>query len=513
MTLLPPPPGFRGRFITGTSALEPYAGASGILAVLPRAAALPANASDVAKLVRWAAEHRTGLVPRAAGTGMPGGNLGPGVVVDLRESFREVISIDPGRRRACIQPGVTLAQLNQKAERHGLRFPVDPASGDSCTLGGMIANNSAGARSVKYGATRSWVEWLDVILADGTRSRLARGRLPEGGSGTKRFQLVWETLEPDRQEIIRSWPRVRKNSSGYALKELLETGDPVELMVGSEGTLGLIVEAGVRLAPVPAATGTALLEFASLEEAGEAVAALLPLEPAACELMDRTLLEFVRKSGSFPIPIGEAAEAVLLVDAEGDSENIVQDRLAGFERAASTLARSVTAGIGPEQRAKLRRLRHATSQLISAGSGGRVSMQFIEDGVVPVARLSDYARGLREVLERHRLPAVIFGHAGDGNLHVNPLVNVSQPGWREVVERVLEESCELVARLGGTLSGEHGDGRLRAPLLERIWGREMVARFRAVKEAFDAEGTFNPGVILPQPGQQPLDALRKFPVA
>jgi FAD/FMN-containing dehydrogenase len=140
-------------------------------------------------------------------------------------------------------------------------------------------------------------------------------------------------------------------------------------------------------------------------------------------------------------------------------------------------------------------------------------MQFIEDGVVPIARLADYVRLLRSTLARHRLPAVIFGHAGDGNLHVNPLVDVREPGWRDTVEAVLLEIADGVAALGGTLSGEHGDGRLRAPLLERIWGEEMVGLFRTVKEAFDPHGILNPGVILPLAGQRPLDGLRSYAAA
>ena len=153
-------------------------------------------------------------------------------------------------------------------------------------------------------------------------------------------------------------------------------------------------------------------------------------------------------------------------------------------------------------------MRHAASPLIARMAGARVSMQFIEDGVVPVDRLADYIRLLRGVLARHGLPAVIFGHAGDGNLHVNPLVDVAKPGWRAEAEAIVYEVAEGVARLGGTMAGEHGDGRLRAPLMETIWGPELAACFRAVKDAFDPLGILNPGVILPLPGQRPLDAIK-----
>ena len=163
-----------------------------------------------------------------------------------------------------------------------------------------------------------------------------------------------------------------------------------------------------------------------------------------------------------------------------------------------------------ESRTEIWKLRRAASPIIAAQAGGRVSMQFIEDSVVPVGRLAEYVRGLRAILARHHLSAVIFGHAGDGNLHVNPLVDVSAADWEGTLEQVLDEVAHLVARLGGTLAGEHGDGRLRAPLLETIWGAGMVRHFRTVKESFDPLGILNPGVILPLPGQRPFDALRRY---
>jgi FAD/FMN-containing dehydrogenase len=189
----------------------------------------------------------------------------------------------------------------------------------------------------------------------------------------------------------------------------------------------------------------------------------------------------------------------------------VVERLHGMVERLAGVADRIALAVDPEQQERFWQVRHAASPLIARMSGSRVSMQFIEDGVVPVDRLADYIRLLRSVLDAHGLPAVIFGHAGDGNLHVNPLVDITRPGWREQVEQVITEVAQGVARLGGTMSGEHGDGRLRAPLLEIIWGPELVACFRAVKQAFDPHGILNPGVILPLPGQRPLDAIKYGP--
>jgi FAD/FMN-containing dehydrogenase len=507
MKFLPDAPAdFRGVLHLDEAGRLPYGEASGIVRAVPAAAAVPRDAEDVASLVRWAAAHGIPLVARGAGTGMPGGNVGPGVAVDLRTAFRRrVVDRDAGSAR--VEPGVTVAELNAAAWP-GLRFPVDPSSGERCTLGGMIASNAAGAHTVRYGATRAWVHALDVVLADGSRATAVRGRAPAG-----RLREVVEAVDavvrPAEAEILARWPRVRKNSSGYALREYLESGDAVDLLVGSEGTLALVVGAEVRLAPVPAATGLALLEFTSLEAAGAAVPRILEMEPATCEMIDRTFIELVRAGGGDPAyPLRAGLECILFVEVEGASAGQVRGRLEALRADLSGVADRVALATGAAQQARFWRVRHAASPLIREMAGARVSMQFIEDGVVPVDRLANYVRLLRRTLGDHGLPAVIFGHAGDGNLHVNPLVDVTIPGWRDTVAGVIDEVTDGVAALGGTMAGEHGDGRLRAPLLERIWGAEMVARFRVVKDAFDPAGILNPGVILPLPGQRPLDGIR-----
>lgn len=503
------PPGFRGAFHVGAGEREPYAEHAGILRALPAAVAVPEDAEDVAALLRWAARSGTALVPRGAGTGMPGGGVGPGVVIDLRDRFDRVGAIDADARTARVLPGATLATLNTAAAPHGLHFPVDPSSADRAAMGGILANNSGGPRTVQVGAARDWTHSLDVVLADGTRATATRGEPPESPRLREILARVDGALAPHREALLARWPRVRKNSSGYALAEYLRSGDAVDLLVGSEGTLAALVGATVRLARLPAAAGLALVEFSDLAAAGEAVQRILPLEPSACEMIDRTFIDLVRAGDADPgYPLREGLEAILFVEMEGDSPDEVEARLRGLAAEMGGVADRVTLALDPARRERFRHVRHAASPLIARMAGGRVSMQFIEDGVVPVDRLADYVRLLREVLARHGLPAVVFGHAGDGNLHVNPLVDVAKPGWRDEAEAIVYEVAEGVARLGGTMAGEHGDGRLRAPVLETVWGAETVALFRAVKEAFDPAGILNPGVILPLPGQRPLDGVR-----
>lgn len=511
----PPPPtlgpveGFRGELVLDEARRTPFGEASGILRVLPRAVAVPGDAADVAALLRWATAEHIPLVPRGAGTGMPGGNVGAGVSVDLVTCFHAAPAVDPKSRTARVEPGTTLAELNAAAAPHGLLFPVDPSSGEVCTLGGMIANNSGGAHTVLHGSTRRWVDSIELVLADGTTLATARGERERHPRLAEILARVDAALASSRDAIVASWPAVRKNSSGYALKEYLESGDAVDLLVGSEGTLALTTAATVRLAPVPARRGLALLEFTDLAAAGAAVEPILALRPSTCEMIDRTFIDLVRSGGEDPgYPLREGLEAILFVEMEGDSDDEVAARLREVERAMEGVADRVSLATDEAQQERFWHARHSASPVIAKLVGDRVSMQFIEDGVVPVARLADYIRLLRRILAEHGLQAVIFGHAGDGNLHVNPLVDVAKPGWRAEVEGIVYEVAEGVASLGGTMAGEHGDGRLRAPLIDIIWSPEAVAGFRAVKEAFDPAGILNPGVILPLPGQRPLDAIK-----
>ena len=504
-----PPRAFRGAFHVDEQRREAFSAHAGILRALPAAVAVPEDAADVAALVRWAAAEGVPLVPRGAGTGMPGGAIGAGVAVDLASRFRGVGPIDPAARTAGVQPGATLAELNAAAAPHGLHFPIDPSSADRATMGGLVANNSGGAHTVRHGAVRAWVDALEVVLADGTRARVARGAAPREPRLAAILARIDAAVLPHRDALLARWPRVRKNSSGYALREYLESGDAVDLLVGSEGTLALVTGAKVRLAPVPRARGLALVEFTSLEAAGAAVERILALDPAACEMIDRTFIDLVRAGEDDPgYPLREGLEAILFVEMEEDDAGAVEEKLSRLREAMAGVADRVSVAATAAEAERFWHVRHAASPIIAKLAGARVSMQFIEDGVVPVARLPAYVRLLRGVLARHGLPAVIFGHAGDGNLHVNPLVDLTRPRWREEAESIVYEVAEGIARLGGTMAGEHGDGRLRAPVLETVWGAATVALFRAVKDAFDPAGILNPGVILPLPGQRPLDGVR-----
>jgi FAD/FMN-containing dehydrogenase len=521
---LPCPPGFRGEWIVGTEARDTASRISGPFSAHPAAHAFPRDDEDLALLLSFARETGLSLIPRGGGTGMPGGNLGSGIVVDLSRHFRHVGPVAPETDCIRVEAGAVAEAVDRAARSQGLRLPALPSSAPWCTVGGMVANNAAGARSFRHGSIAAWVEGLEGLDVWGRPFRLAAAGPRPTGAGTRPasagvshplpFPASPEALGIQGGDLPGSlssgWPRVRKNASGYALDRYLAGGgDPVQLLVGSEGTLALITAVTLRLAPIPPARGVHLLPVDSPEALVEGALAAEATGAVACEFLGRRFLEVAELEDDPQVgPLARGAWALLFLEFEG-APGEVEEGMAAARAVGRNLSGEGMGTTDPEAGKRLWAVRHAASPMIARkASQGLYSTQFIEDSVVPPAALGTYLRGLDGALERHGFDAVVFGHAGDGNVHVNPLVDAGSPDWRDRVRGTLEEVVEVVAQLGGTLSGEHGDGRLRAPFLERVWGSELVAAFHRVKEGFDPEGRLNPGVILPLEGQDPLQGLR-----
>ena len=498
------PPEFQGIFRVDDDARAVYAEAAGIQRILPRAVAVPADTDDVQVLVRWAHETDTPLIPRGSGSSMAGGAIGDGVIVDLTR-LDAIGTPDLERGSLRVGPGALRAAVDRRARRQGLRFPVDPSSGAFCTVGGMAATNAAGARSLRFGATRAWVRALDCVFDDGSRGEVRRGSpLPYDVPAVARFErTVAPTLRSDTHAERSRRLAVCKNSSGYGVDAFVRSGELVDLLVGSEGTLALFVVVELDLLEAPNATAGVLGAFPSLERAAAAAVRAREVGAAACELLDRTFLE-VAAAGARPIAVRGDTEAVLLAEVEGLRADAAADAARRLGRAFHAEgATAVSLALDARAETELWDLRHAASPTLARLDPSLKSMQFIEDAAVPLARLAEYLRGVREILARHEIRGVIFGHAADAHIHVNPLVDVSLPDWRARAQRVFDETTDLVARLGGTPSGEHGDGRLRTPLLDRVWDSPAREEFRRVKEAFDPRGILNPGVKVPR-GAAPL---------
>lgn len=502
------PTDFRGPFRTDQLAREAYSESAGILRAVPLAVAVPDDREDLQRLCAWAAQAGHPLIPRGSGSSMAGAAVGPAIIVDLHR-LRAAPSIEPSWQRAHAGVAVTRAQLDAAARAHGLRFPVDPSSGAFCTLGGMVACNAAGARTLAFGATRSWVHAVECAFADGTSARVARGQAarPSDPAPLTRWWSEADTLRAAAARIPA--PAVRKQSSGYGLHDFARTGDLVDLLVGSEGTLAFFTSVEVDLAPLPRATATVLGAWPSIDAAVHAAALAREAGAVACELLDATFLRVAARGRT--LPVDASSESVLLVEIEGESTEDVTVRGEALARAWRLAAAStVQLGLDPESEEALWALRHAASPILARLDPHIRSMQVVEDGCVPPARLGDYQRGVRAALASAQLDGVIFGHAGDAHLHVNALVDVRTPGWREAVQSLFQSVTELTRQLGGTMAGEHGDGRLRTPLLGDFWPANALAQFRRLKTLFDPAGILNPGVKVAD-GGAPVTAIKYDP--
>lgn len=484
-------PPIRGIFRTDEDALAVYAESAGVARLIPRGVAVPFDAQDVEVLVRWASAGRVPLIPRGSGSSMSGAAVGDGVVVDLSR-LRTIEPIDLAWSRVWCEPGVVRREVEHSANAAQLRFPVDPSSGTFATVGGMAATNAAGPRSMRKGggAMRRWVTALDCVFADGQRAVVRRGAaLVAGIAALDRWRQVAAAVRQNATSLPAS--RVAKQSSGYGVHDFAASGELIDLLVGSEGTLALFVGVELALDTIPAETASVLASWPTLDGAVRGAALAREAGAAACELLDRTFLEVAATGG--PLPVPNDSEAVLLIELEGDAQ--VQARAAALARAFEAAgAGSVVVGLDAESEESLWALRHAASPILSRLDPHLKSMQLVEDGCVPPERLGDYVRGVRHALDSARLRGVIFGHAGDAHVHVNALVDVRDDDWRERARGFFDEVVSLTASLGGTLAGEHGDGRLRTPYLHRTWSADALALFGTIKRTFDPNGILNPGV-------------------
>lgn len=497
-------PPIRGDFRTDLPARALYSEGAGIYRIVPQAVALPADEEDLQILFRWAVQRGVALTPRGAGSSVTGSNVGRSIVVDLTRMRPKVLEIDRSSATARTSANIRWSELNSQAARHGLRLPPDPSSGPFATLGGMVSTNASGARSVKYGSMRRWVRGLSVLTGGGEMVRLHRGTL--SSLPVPRRELL------EQEALIRArFPRTSKNSSGYALNAWLDSGDDLDLFVGAEGTLGIITGIEWSLAPAPAHRAGLRVTLGDLGVLTETVEALLRLSPSALELLDRTFLELVERGGLDrpAVPVGpDTPQAILLVEFEGDDEPALRGTVGDAVRALKGMAVDIETAIRPEDEEKVWRLRHAASPIIADLPPGRRSLQVIEDTCVPVARMGEYIGSVRALAQRLQVPVVIFGHAGDGNIHVNLLPQTDRDGWEEAVGILHREITGEVIRLGGTTSGEHGDGRIRSSVLERLYGPGIVRLFHQLKDALDPHGILNPDVKIPRRTDGPLQDLK-----
>ncbi|MFH0519322.1 FAD-binding and (Fe-S)-binding domain-containing protein [Streptomyces sp. M41] len=463
---------------------------------VPLGVVAPHDADDVAAVLEVCRDHMVPVVARGGGTSIAGQATGTGVVLDFTRHMNRLVSLDPEARTAVVQPGLVLDRLQEAAAPHGLRFGPDPSTHSRCTLGGMIGNNSCGSHSVAWGTTADSVRELDVVTARGRRLRLGQGwaGAPDGLRGL---------VEGELSRLRTAFPELPRRISGYALDALLpEKGaDVARSFCGSEGTLGILTEAVVRLVEPPRARALAVLAYADESAAAQAAAGLLPYAPLTVEGMAQDL---VPPAASAALPRGGAW---LFVETGGETDGEARARAEAIVRAADVLdAQVVTDPAG--QRA-LWRIREDASGTATRMPDGTEAWPGWEDCAVPPERLGAYLRDFRALLSAHGLRGTPYGHFGDGCIHVRIDFDLLTEAGVGRFRRFSEELAEVVVAHGGSLSGEHGDGQARAELLPKMYDAETVALFERAKGVWDPDDLLNPGMLV-RPA--PLDSNLRFSV-
>ncbi len=488
-----------------------YSTDASIFEVRPLGVVTPRDEEDVCALVRYAAEHDVPLIPRGAGTGLAGESLGSGIVVDLSRHLRSILEIGVDTIR--VQPGVMLRELTNALAAAGRRFAPNPACLE-CTLGGMLATNASGSRALRHGYTRDHVESLRVVLDTGEavavsherRHGITREPNPDSSVALPppmpRLDDILSSLatllEENAALIQNGQPRTPFNRCGYLLHDVL-TPDHVDLprlLVGSEGTLGLFTQATLRTIPLPGGQAVVLLGFDGLDSALAAVPLAIASGAAGCDLLDRRLLALARNAA--PIPVPATVEAVLLIEYEADSPAEARERAqslaAQVQRQERRAVHSRTAS-EPEDVERLCRLRELALPGLYALRGSSQAVPFIEDVGVPVDALDVFLDGMQKLLQQHETTASFLVHAGAGQVHTRPFLDLRQPRDVARLRALAEDVHTLALRLGGTVSTQHGTGIARTPWVARQYGT-LYPVLRQVKAIFDPRHLFNPGKII-----------------
>ena len=481
----------------------------------PLSVALPECESDIDVIVDYAVKNGVSLTARAAGTNLTGSAIGSGIIVDVSKMNR-ILEVSSAEKRVRVQPGVVLTELNRRLMRDNLMFGPDPSSRDMCKLGGMVANNSSGPHTLRYGSVKDNVQslrvcmdaggWLDAKpygLEDPILSQILVER--------PMLQAVMNLVQQHEVLIKSQRPRVSKNSSGYNVFDVidgLERGvfDLPKIFVGSEGTLGIFSEATLSLVDRPQRTASALIHFQLLEELGEAVPDLLELLPSALEVMDGTTLDLIGRQ-QYNIP--REAVASLLIEFDQGEDPARSDRLISLCRGYRLAAEPVLA-FDQEKQEQLWKARNALYPTLYRFDQQKKPINFVDDVVVPAQQTGDLIRYLNRFFKGQNVAVAVFGHIGNGNAHILPLLDLNDSqDFERMVEAHREIHQTVLERFGGSICGEHGDGRVRAEMVRRMFGEDLYQIFVKVKSILNPSGIFNPDVkISDVPFTQHIDYER-----
>ncbi len=500
--------------MTSQDARRYFATDGSIFSVVPSLVVYPRNEQDVRKAARftWQLAERGRVIPltaRGAGTDQAGAALGSGIMLSFPAHMNRIVEFDSKTGVVVAEPGTNYAKLQQTLHTHARFLPPYPASFEYSTIGGAVGNNASGEKTIKYGDTSNYVRSLRVVLANGEvieTTRLSKKELGRKlGLATfegEIYRALDAMLEENRAVLEKIQMKVTKNSAGYNLLDIKRKDgsfDLTPLIVGSQGTLGIVSEITFETEGYNPQTTLLMAEFEDINTAQLAVTELRQQDelPCAIEMVDKNLLQLVDQISpnllkslvKRPFP-----GIVLLVEFDNGNERL-QAKLA--KKATKIFDRHALRWQLETDRIKqeeLWKIRHSSAIVLSQSEGNKKALPVIEDGIVPVERLHDYIQNVYQIFEQAGLQAAVWGHAGDANIHMQPYFDLSQVGDRQKIFKLMDEYYHMVISLGGTTSGEHNDGRLRAPYLPEVFGAEVYALFQKLKLIFDPYGTMNPGV-------------------
>lgn len=502
-----------GEVLTAPDVRRYFSTDTSILELVPAIVAYPRNENDIRKTARftWQLAERGRVIPitaRGAGTDQSGGALGRGIMLVFPAHMNKILEMDTRSGAVSVEPGVNYGKLQQTLHTHGRFLPPYPSSMEYSTIGGAIANNAGGEKTIKYGSTRNFVDGLRVVLANGEvidTFRLSKRELSKK-MGLSSFEgevyRALDALIEENHDVIKAMSMDTKNSAGYDLPAVkLKDGsfDLTPLFVGSQGTLGIITEAMLATEPFNPASTLVSAHFNDLKKAKDVIMQLSRFSkpPSAIEIVDENTLGFVHVQN--PNQLRDIIQPpfpklVMLIEFDDASVKVQKKQAKKTVKLMEKYGISCQTETEPHKKEELWKIRHCVASVLSYNKGGTKAVPLIEDGVVPIDRFDDYIENIYSMFGKYNLQPAIWGHAGNGNLHMQPFLDLSQLGDRQKVFRLMDDYYGMVIDLGGSTSGEHNDGRMRAPYLPKLYGPDAYEIFRKLKKIFDPYGTLNPGV-------------------
>ncbi len=492
----------RGDVFTDMLHRVAYSTDASIYQIIPVCVVAPRDSTDVAAVVKYVAAKGIPVVARGAGTGVAGEALCGGVAFDMARYMRDIISLGDKGELAVCEPGAVLEDMNGQLAEYGRKIGPDPSSGNRATVGGCLANNAAGAHSLQYGFIGDYIESVEMVLADGSLIELKNDFVPSEVQDDRLGSIARKCMAvlSEGEEVIRkAVPEGKSNRSGYSLVGVCHDGrvDLARLAAGSEGTLGVFTKISLRTVAVPPAKALLQLQFSSLAKMAKAVPIIVKSGASACELMDKTLIDMaIEALPQYRDVLPTGAAATLLVEHIGATADEVKEKIKSMDSSIGNLAsgRRIFYEAGEQQR--LWKARKDAVPLLERRKGAKHPIPFIEDVSVGNQQLSKYITGLKKIAKKYDIVMSFYGHAGDGELHIRPYMDLSEPDEVEKMRRVAEDVFSLAWSLGGTMSAEHGDGLVRAAFIKRQYGEEFYELLRKIKSIFDPDGLMNPGKII-----------------